>query len=480
MSQASIDAFMKPATMMDTDDASSVDGHPSSSHPADFKSICKRLRSECNAKAKAGMVTLTCGSTDVNGVNTICTTSRFGSKGYVDGTQFQVECYCGIVKKDVHTMLFSKVLDAMLTCPNNNAPATQDLIKTWQEDYENARASASSSSSRGRSATPTPVPRTGKRNAPGSTTPISARTVRTTGDDSDEELNQALALVDMLTKDRDRLKADNARLSHENNMLKTQLDNMAKSNEELQQSVSSLITRMDKMEANYAAAPSRATYGSPGSGTIAPTSVATTSLNGENESGPSWSTIAARPPTKNADIQPHIERWAKEILAPPKVAVTWDKVCFRHTGSYKFKNISKVDKQQLIRSMFSIMGIWNKISLYSAIGRSVFEIYFPAEYRDEIIEAIGKNHCTVIDANANLDPTKETIVESAAKRLAFLLSIRDNINIQKCILQGTHQVVLDKLKTLVAPSKIDAILKETPSSTDDSSEMDDSMMTDNQ
>lgn len=490
MTQKTIDAFAKPSPMgMDVDeDLSSTTINLDTSHRKLFRASCTRIREECNASAAKGVVILVCEMhEDLDRVKS----TRFGSYGYGSGDILQVECYCSFRKK--HTTIFGKALKAMAQVPMNQLAPAKDLIARWETEYNDARSlylancDASGDDSRGRSKTPKPTVRSAssysrKRDAScvsssssitskqarvveGDANATTSKQTRVLEGDAEEQLFQALAIIDRLTKEKKDLEMSNAELNEElcdlrqaNQKLREQYLEIKSAHEKLAKEQSTMHAtfddRLKKLEGFMSNAASAVisdaeTARPDGDNVIEPPS-----------DKPSWSTVAASsPPVKSVTASPKIEKWAKECLMPKRDPVQWEKLAFSHNGSRKFRNISKVERSQLIRSMFSIMGIWNKISLYSAIGKSVFEIYFPAQFKSEIIAALTKNHCSVIDLNANTETWEEKVVEAAAKRLAFLLSIRDTIRIQKCILAGTPKPIMDQLKTIVASTTIDKILK---------------------
>jgi hypothetical protein len=457
---------------MDVDEVSSPTTiNLDTSHRKRFRATCTRIREECNASAEKGEVVLVC---EVHDDLDKVKSSRFGSYGYGSGDILQVECYCRTRTK--HTTIFGKALKAMARVPVNQVAPAKDLIARWEQDYNEARigyqANCETSVTRGRSQTPKPkahvnspsVTRKRDSSCVSSGSSTTSKQARVLDGDAEEQLFQALAIIDRLSKEKKELEMANADLNDElgdlrqaNTRLKEQYLEIKSAHEKLAAEQSNMQhafdDRIKKLEGFMCTASSSVVSDAD---TARPPS---DKVGDPSPEKPSWSSIAAASPTVQVvKTATKIEKWAKECLMPRRDPVQWEKLAFSHNGSRKFKTISKNERSQLIKSMFVLMGIWNKVSLYSAIGRSVFEIYFPIQLKSEIVEALVKNHCIVIDVNANLDPTSETVVEAAAKRIAFLLSIRDTIRMQKCILADVPAAVMDKLKTIVPPSTVDKIL----------------------
>lgn len=465
------DYFKSPAPMSVDEDVNA------STQLAEFKALGSEIRNQLNALAAKNQITLTCGQASADQPDELRTTKRFQVKSYLPDGQIQLVCECEPGKG--HTTTLRQAFKALAKHPDNNNDECLARINSWSEQYETARAplsklvadakkanstkktpvkkpsAASSSDERGRTLESDYDPeRSASRNSSRKRTRLEEMDELDFLDDDmsiEDQLRYVLAERNRLRKQVSDLKRQNTILQERNVLLEQELQEFKSDYAQAKSTLSSHEDRLAAMEAKLLSSAGSDSI------TVAP-----------DTEGPSWSQVAARPapahvkPVIDSEKSARIQEWAKEICSTKDKKnnpIIWDKLCFRHSGSKRLKGLDAVEKRMLLKALLEKIGIAADVAMYSCVGRSVMEIYFPLDKREEIENKLKENCCELIDINANVDVEKTEALDAAAKRIAFLFKLKDVARLQACVITNVHDDIMERVKKLIPSTDITRVLR---------------------
>jgi hypothetical protein len=163
--------------------------------------------------------------------------------------------------------------------------------------------------------------------------------------------------------------------------------------------------------------------------------------NPEIPENQTYSTVAKKSTIKNFK---RIQKAAASLAhTVPGIPMKFEKKQFK-IASYKLRNKSPYEKQMIVREYLKKIGLLTYLKLFSRIGNSIVEIYYP-EINGLVVDSIlAQEKLSEVfgfkpyDVPAFLDQNKDNSSQTTT-RLAFLMSIAPFVEVKRTILKDVHE-----------------------------------------